>query len=81
MILNANREPTDKRELEAMRVSLQYPNGRMHEATVERDTPLRVGDEFEMHGRRWRVVAQKHFGRRGVISLNDDAPILCRSTD
>jgi hypothetical protein len=53
----------------------------MHEATVERDTPLRVGDEFEMHGRRWRVVAQKHFGRRGVISLNDDAPILCRSTD
>jgi hypothetical protein len=64
-----------------MRVSLQYPNGRMHEATVERDTPLRVGDEFEMHGRRWRVVAQKHFGRRGVISLNDDAPILCRSTD
>jgi hypothetical protein len=76
-----HREPIDKRELEAMRVSLQYPNGRMHEATVERDAPLRVGDEFEMHGRRWRVMAQKHLGRRAVVSLNDDAPLLCRSTN
>ena len=60
-----------------IRVSLQYPNGRIHEATVERDKPLERGDEFQMHGRHWRVVART--GRTGRQRLGGDAPMLCHS--
>ena len=60
-----------------IKVSLQYPNGRIHEATVERDTPLERGDEFQLHGRNWRVVARTARTRRSVVSW--DAPMLCRS--
>ena len=41
-----------------VRITLQYPNGRTHEATVERDAPLEIGDEFQMHGRHWQAVAR-----------------------
>jgi hypothetical protein len=59
-------------------VSLQYPNGRIHQGTVERDSPLKQGDEFQMHGRRWRAVSGPR--RPGRFLVGQDAPMLCRST-
>jgi hypothetical protein len=66
----------DKTTME-VRITLQYPNGRTHEATVERDGPLEIGDEFQMHGRHWQAVART--ARPGRLQLGRDAPILCRS--
>ena len=40
-------------------VSLQYPNGRIHETALIRARELRVGDQFELHGRQWRAVESK----------------------
>jgi hypothetical protein len=60
-----------------IRISLQYPNGRIHEATVERDRPLERGDEFELHGRNWRVVARTARTRRSVVTR--ETPVLCRT--
>jgi hypothetical protein len=60
-----------------IRISLQYPNGRIHEATVERDRPLERGDEFELHGRNWRVVARTARTRRSIVSR--ETPVLCRT--
>jgi hypothetical protein len=40
-------------------VSLQYPNGRIHETALIRARELRVGDQFELHGRQWRAVDSK----------------------
>jgi len=37
-------------------VSLQYPNGRIHEATYSTSETLKPEVEFDLHGRRWRVV-------------------------
>jgi len=61
-----------------VRVSLLYPNGRTHQETIERDTPLERGDEFEMYGRRWRVISRAARGR-SRFSGDEDAPVLCRS--
>jgi hypothetical protein len=36
------------------RLSLRYPNGRVHEVAL--DEPLKPGQEFELYGRRWVVV-------------------------
>src|SRR5690242_5555749 len=33
------------------RLSLRYPNGRVHEVAL--DEPLKPGQEFELYGRRW----------------------------
>jgi hypothetical protein len=60
-----------------IRISLQYPNGRIHEATVERDRPLERGDEFELHGRNWRIVARTARTRRSVVTR--ETPVLCRT--
>ena len=35
-------------------LSLQYPNGRVHECSLDR-LDLAPGHEFELYGRRWRV--------------------------
>ena len=56
-------------------VSLEYPNGRRSETAVPRDRPLRIGDEFELHGRRWRAIAPV---RRGHYEF-DDGRIVCTS--
>ena len=37
-------------------VSLQYPNGRIHEASLTLPRALAPGDQFELHGRQWQVV-------------------------
>jgi hypothetical protein len=60
-----------------IRVSLQYPNGRIHEATVVRDTPLEPGEQFLLHGRNWRAISRTRKTRRPLVG--GDAPMLCRS--
>jgi hypothetical protein len=37
------------------RVALQYPNGRTHEAILDRAETPRIGTQFVMYGRTWRV--------------------------
>ncbi len=39
-------------------VSLRYPNGRVHEATLSTNAELVVGDQFDLYGRRWEAVGQ-----------------------
>jgi hypothetical protein len=45
-------------------VSLEYPKGRTYEATLIGATPLRPGQEFVLHGRRWRAVEPSRKRRR-----------------
>jgi hypothetical protein len=55
-------------------VSLQYPNGRIHETALIRDRELRFGDQFELHGRQWRAVETRQNRSRAV----DPRPrVLC----
>jgi hypothetical protein len=57
-------------------ISLQYANGRIHEATYTTSDKLRPDAEFDLHGRRWRVVGLTKTGR-----VSDDTPrILCVCT-
>ncbi len=44
-------------------VSLQYPNGRLHQTTLSLPQALKPGDEFQLHGRCWQAVKPKPFGR------------------
>jgi hypothetical protein len=37
-------------------VSLRYPNGRLHEATLTKPGELMLGDRFELYGRQWSAV-------------------------
>ncbi len=40
-----------------VRLSLQYPNGRSHSVEwADETTKLAPGTEFELYGRRWRVI-------------------------
>lgn len=38
------------------RITLQYPNGRIHEETLTTCQPLFVGSAIELYGRTWTVV-------------------------
>jgi len=58
-------------------VSLRYPNGRVHEATVSNPGELRLGDRFELYGRRWSAVELLKVSRwRG----NEPRRMLCVSS-
>ena len=57
------------------RVSLEYPNGRRVEAVVARGRLVQTGDEFELHGHRWRAIRPVRRSRHGA----DDGPMLCTS--
>ena len=37
-------------------VSLKYPNGRTHHASLTTADDLAPGAEFDLHGRHWRAV-------------------------
>lgn len=55
-------------------IALRYPNGRVHEATLDRD--LLPGERFEMYGRTWTVVGAKQGrgqrnGVRRVVCVAD----------
>jgi hypothetical protein len=58
------------------RVALTYPNGRTHEAVLDRAEALNPGTVFEMYGRRWRVdglISGRHSDKRGYIDPTDDS--------
>jgi hypothetical protein len=58
-------------------VSLQYPNGRIHEASLTLPNGLRPGDRFELHGRHWQAVKSKPTRRYSM-----EVPrVLCVSTE
>jgi hypothetical protein len=54
-----------------MLIALQYPNGRIHETTV--DLELKVGDRFELYGREWAVQ-----GRANSRLRRDRTPLDAR---
>jgi len=57
-------------------ISLQYANGRIHEATYTTSDKLRPDAEFDLHGRRWRVVGPTKTRRVG----GDTPRVLCVAT-
>ena len=58
------------------RVLLEYPNGRVHETTIE--ATLKPGTEFELFGRRWRAVGPP-VDRYGRSNRADSDAIVCRT--
>lgn len=58
-------------------LSLQYPNGRVHECSLDR-LDLAPGHEFELYGRRWRVdrVLPAERARNEARLLRDES-LLC----
>jgi len=58
-------------------VSLEYPNGRTHHATILGEAVLQPGQEFDLHGRRWRAVELARTRR----SSGKPARILCRQVE
>jgi len=69
------RRRVDKQRVPTL-ISLQYPNGRIHELESPQD--LKPGQEFEMYGHQWKVVGVSRpagsyrYGRRG------ERRFLCR---
>jgi hypothetical protein len=61
-------------ELVESRISLQYPNGRTHTTSLFGETELQPGEEFELHGRRWRVLGPPARRRR---SGREPERLLC----
>ncbi|MDP9225322.1 MAG: hypothetical protein M3P18_16055 [Actinomycetota bacterium] len=55
-------------------VSLEYPNGRIHHATLVGEAVLEPGQEFDLHGRRRRAVAAAKKRR----STGEPQRILCK---
>jgi hypothetical protein len=55
-------------------VALEYPNGRTHNASIFGEAVLQPGQEFDLHGRRWRAAnpAKKRRSTGGPVR------ILCR---
>ena len=58
-------------------VSLEYPNGRTHHATIVGEAVLEPGQEFDLHGRRWRAVAAARTRR----SSSEPGRILCKQVE
>jgi hypothetical protein len=57
-------------------ISLQYPNGRVHNAILHTSAELKPGDRFDLHGRRWKAVELIKPYRRGT---GERWPMLCVS--
>ena len=58
--------------------ALQYPNGRTHEAVLERAETPTPGTEFEMYGHTWRVAelieSPSYSARRRLLRDPKDEP-------
>ena len=67
-------------------ITLQYPNGRVHDTTLYRD--LLSGQQFEMYGRTWKAVGtRQERGRRVSRAIRrivcvtvESAPLTNRTT-
>ena len=57
-------------------ISLQYPNGRVHEAILATHTALTPGYQFELYGRHWCAVGWMTLPR----GAHEPRRMLCRST-
>lgn len=60
------------------KVVLEYPNGRRHEVELDDEQRLEVGDSFDLHGRRWRVMSVASRRRAGTPRYLDTSAIVCR---
>jgi hypothetical protein len=57
-------------------LSLEYPNGRT--AQVELDDDVKPGQEFDMYGRRWKVVGRAARAKGRYGNFAGEPPLLCR---
>ena len=57
---------------------LEYPNGRRCEVELDDARRLEVGDSFELHGRRWRVMSIANRRQAGTPRYLDANAIVCR---
>lgn len=63
-------------------VSLQYPNGRTHQASLTTPRELKPGDRFELYGRHWQAIESKlRDGRRVLSTKKDAARLLCVTSE
>jgi hypothetical protein len=60
------------------KVVLEYPNGRRHEIDFDSDQRLKVGDSFDLYGRRWRVISVTSPRKAGGRRYLDADAIVCR---
>jgi hypothetical protein len=58
-------------------IALRYPNGRVHDTTLDRD--LLLGEKFEMYGRTWTAVRTKH--ERGARLSRGAHRVVCVSVE
>jgi hypothetical protein len=59
-------------------LSLEYPNGRTADVTVEED--VEPGQELSLYGRRWKVVGKvRRAAGRGRFPQQVDRRLLCRT--
>jgi hypothetical protein len=58
-------------------ISLQYPNGRVHETTLPTSGELRPGHRFELYGRHWEAV---HLLEPPRFRVDKERRMLCFST-
>ena len=63
-------------ELVETRLSLEYPNGRMHNTSLFGETELQPGEEFELYGRRWQAFTLPVRRRR---SAREPQRLVCRA--
>jgi hypothetical protein len=57
-------------------ISLQYPNGRVHDAVLTTPGELKPGQAFDLHGRHWNAVALTKLPRGSAAARR----MLCRSS-
>ena len=57
-------------------ISLQYPNGRVHEAVLTTPGELKPGQAFDLHGRHWNAVALTKLPRGSAAAQR----MLCRTS-
>jgi hypothetical protein len=57
-------------------ITLQYPNGRVHEAVLETSAELKPGHQFDLHGRHWNAVELIKLPRG---KMGEQQRMLCRS--
>jgi hypothetical protein len=60
------------------KVVLEDPNGRRHEIDFDEERRLRVGDSFDLHGRRWRVISVVTPRKAGSRRYLDTDAVVCR---
>lgn len=57
-------------------VTLEYPNGRIHETQVPED--LKPGAQFELYGRRWWAVGHSRPSHARQYMAGGRMRLLCR---